>query len=188
VLVTVRDDDTGAVSRTKAVFITGVGVHKVGGRTSLQVVGTNHDDHVMIDLQGTGQVMVHADFLPEGVRTVPLKGLDLIQVVLCAGNDQVSISGSVKLPAVLDGGDGDDTLNGGQVGSVLIGGRGDDYLGGAGGRDLLIGSLGADRVVGNDSEDIVIGGGTAYDTGADDDKLGNDLSLLKLLAEWNSSA
>ncbi len=186
VLVTLRDDDTGQVSRLKAVFVTGVGVHEVGGLTSLQVVGSIRPDRVTINQQGNGQVRVHADFLREGMRTLPLAGLDIIQVVLLAGDDRAVIAGNVGLPAVLDGGDGDDFLNGSNAGSVLIGGRGNDVLLGGNRRDILIGGLGADRLVANGGDDILIGGFTAYDSGADDDKLANDLALLRLSAEWGS--
>jgi Ca2+-binding RTX toxin-like protein len=186
VLVTLRDDDTGAASRAKTVFVTGVGVHEVGGLTSLQVVGTVGPDRVTINRQGNGRVTVHADFLREGKRTLPLAGLDIIQVVLLAGGDHAGVAGNVGLPAVLDGGDGDDHLNGGNGGSVVIGGRGDDHLNGGNARDLLIGGPGADRLVANGGDDILMGGLTAYDSGPDDDKLANDLSLLRLLGEWNS--
>jgi uncharacterized repeat protein (TIGR01451 family) len=187
VLVTLRDDDTGAVSRTKTVFVTGVGVHEVGGLTSLQVVGTIGPDQVTINEQGNGLITVHADFLRAGQRTLPSAGLDIIQVVTLAGDDHVTVGGSVDLPAVIDGGDGDDHLNGDGVGGVVIGGRGNDELLGGNGRDILIGGVGADRLVGNGADDILVGGRTAYDSGADDDKLANDLALLKVLEEWNST-
>lgn len=187
VLVTLRDDDTGEVSRIKAVFVTGVGVHVVGGLTSLQVVGTIGPDQVTIQQAGHDRIRVHADFLDERKRTLPLAGLDIIQVVVLAGNDHVSVAGSVGLPAVLDGGDGDDFLNGSNADGIVIGGRGDDQLNGGNARDILIGGPGADRMVGNGGDDILIGGLTLYDSGADDDKLANDLNLLKLWEEWTSS-
>jgi Ca2+-binding RTX toxin-like protein len=186
VLLTLRDDDTGEVSRVKAVFVTGVGIHVVGGLTSLQVVGTIGPDQVTINQQGNGQVKVQADFLSEGKRTLPLAGLDIIQVVTLAGDDHVSVAGSVDLPAVLDGGDGDDHLNGSNAGGIIIGGRGNDFLQGGNARDIVIGGAGADRLVSNGGDDILIGGFTAYDSGADDDKLANDLALLRLLEEWSS--
>jgi Ca2+-binding RTX toxin-like protein len=55
------------------------------------------------------------------------------------------------------------------------------------GRDIVIGGLGGDRLGGNAGDDIIITGLTSYDSGADDDKLANDLKLLKLHEEWNSS-
>lgn len=186
VLVTLRDDDTGEVARVKAVFITGVGVHVVGGLTSLQVIGTIGPDQVMINEQGNGVIKVHADFLRDGQRTLPSAGLDIIQVVTLAGDDLVTVGGSVDLPAVIDGGDGNDHLNNDGVGGVVIGGGGNDELIGGSSRDILIGGVGTDRLVGNGADDILIGGRTAYDSGADDDKLANDLRLLKLLDEWKS--
>jgi hypothetical protein len=187
VLVTLRDDDTGEVTRVKTVFVTGVGVHVVGGRTSLQVVGTTGPDRVTINQQGNGGVQVHADFLAGGKRVLPRAGLDIIQVVVLAGDDHVSVAGSVDLPAVIDGGDGDDVLNGSNAGSIVIGGRGADHLNAGNARDTLIGGPGADRLVGNGGDDILVGGVTLYDSGADDDKLANDLILLQLRDEWDSA-
>lgn len=186
VQITLQDDDTGAVSSIKAVFVTGVGIHVVGGLTSLQVIGTNQADDVTINQQGNGFVTVHASFLAGGMRTLPLPGLDVIQVVTLGGADRVTVAGNIALPAVIDGGDGNDQLNASNSGSILIGGAGDDSLIGGNGRDILIGGRGSDRLVANGGDDVLIGGYTSYDSGADDDKLANDLKLLKLRAEWNS--
>src|SRR5262249_29302610 len=41
-----------------------------------------------------------------------------------SGNDDATVSGGIDLPAILDGGEGDDRLNGGNGGNILIGGRG----------------------------------------------------------------
>jgi Ca2+-binding RTX toxin-like protein len=117
-----------------------------------------------------------------------LAGLDLIQVAVLGGDDSVSISSAVTLPAVVDGGSGKDNLNSSNApGSILIGGAGTDSLTGGSGRDILIGGLGADRLIGNSADDILIAGRTSYDSGADDDKLTNDFKLLKLYTEWNST-
>jgi Ca2+-binding RTX toxin-like protein len=184
--VTVQDDDTGQASQTKAVFITGVGVHSLGGRLALEVIGSNGADTVSINQPTKSQFLVHASFLAQD-RLVPAAGIQLFEVALLAGNDSATVAGSITVPAVLDGGAGNDLLNGGGGGNVLIGGPGNDSLIGGSGRDMLIGGLGADQLVGNGGDDVLIGGYTAYDSGADDAKLANDLALLKLLDEWNSS-
>ena len=88
---------------------------------------------------------------------------------------------------MVDGGNGDDHLNGGGGGVVLIGGRGNDQLNGGGRRDILIGSAGSDDLGGGGDDDILIGGRTLYDSGADEDKLANDAALIRLLLEWSAS-
>lgn len=182
-----RDDDTGQDSATKTVFVTGVGIHEVFGKLVLEVIGSSRDDQVTVNQQGNGQITVHASFLPDNKRTLPLAGLDLVDIVLLGGNDHATISGNVGLPAVIDGGLGNDQLNAGNASSVVIGGGGADNLLGGSGNDILIGGLGGDRLNGNAGDDILVAGTTSYDSGADDDKLANDFALLKLLDEWTSN-
>jgi Ca2+-binding RTX toxin-like protein len=61
-------------------------------------------------------------------------------------------------PAVLDGGDGNDTLGGADFDDTLTGGAGDDNLNGGGGNDVLNGGDGADTLDGSAGRDTVNGG------------------------------
>jgi Ca2+-binding RTX toxin-like protein len=82
------------------------------------------------------------------------------------------------VPAVLFGGDGNDTLNasGSTASNILVGGPGNDTLQGGRGRDILIGGLGADVLRAGSDDQILIGGTTDFD---------NDLTALAALrAEW----
>jgi Ca2+-binding RTX toxin-like protein len=88
------------------------------------------------------------------------------------------VGGSVTNAAWLFGGDGNDTLNGGNGPNVLLGGAGNDKLLGGSGRDLMIGGHGADQFVGNGGDDLMIGGTTAFDD--------NELALTAIDAEWTS--
>lgn len=184
---TLRDDDTGSASASKTLFVTGVGVHQVGPYKSLQVVGTNGNDVVTIDTQGKTNFSVKAGFLAKKERIVPTAGITLIQVVLRNGNDTAKVYPSILVPAVIDGGAGDDKIDGDNASNVLIGGAGKDTLVGGTARNILIGGLGADALTGSGGDDILIGGTTSYDSGIDDNKLANDLALLKMLQEWNST-
>lgn len=188
VTITVMDDDLGMVTAKETVFITGVGIQEIDGKKILFVVGSDDDDQVSFHKQGKNSITVHADFLSDKghKRTLSAEGLDSITVFLCAGDDHATIAGNVDIPAIMDGGAGDDHLVGGGVGSVLIGGPGDDMLIGTIGRDILIGGDGRDRLVGQGGEDILIGGSTSFTSGDDDDLLANNAALLSILAEWNS--
>lgn len=82
------------------------------------------------------------------------------------------------MPALLFGGDGNDTIDAGgsSANNVLVGGAGVDALFGGSGRDLLIGGLGADTLRGGGGDDILIGGYIDYDA--------NVQALLAIIKEW----
>jgi|GEM_PF-1890571 len=181
ITVTLTDDDGAAVTSTTTAVVTGVGV--VGD--TLYVIGTDADDHVTINKAGS-VYRVHADFLTTGsFRDVPVAGISRIVVQACDGNDQVTISGGVSLPALIDGGEGDDRLNGGSGPNIIVGGGGDDQINGGNARDLLIGGRGSDRLVGNGNEDILTAGWTDHDAF---DSSTHSAALWQLMDEWNSSA
>jgi len=162
ITVTVTDQDGDSDSDTTRAIVSGAGVH--GG--ILQIMGTKADDHVTINPDDHGNLMVHATFFPTNHRVYPPETISGILIVLCQGNDKATIAGSITLPATVFGSDGDDRLNGGGGRNILVGGNGDDMLIGGQDNDLLIGGNGADRIVGNDGDDILVSGPTAYDTDA----------------------
>jgi len=178
VTLTLSDDDSSSDTATTTAYVSGVGV----SAGQLQIIGTSGDDLVTVNLANGDQVIrIHASFLPPnpGYIDVPLAAVSSILLVLLGGNDQATLAGNMTLPAVLDGGSGDDRLNAGGGGAVLLGGTGNDFLQGNTGNDILIGGLDADVLIRGPDEDILIGGTTIYD--------GNDSALLSLLAEWTSS-
>ena len=180
IIVTLTDDDGGSVTSTTTAVITGVGV--VGN--TLFVIGTDLDDHVTINQAGS-VYRVHANFLATGnFRDIPIAGISRIVVQACGGNDHVTISGGISLPALIDGGTGDDKLNGGNGTNIIIGGDGNDDIKGGNARDILIGGKGSDRLVGNGDEDILIAGWTNYDAFLPST---NHAPLWSLMAEWNRS-
>jgi Ca2+-binding RTX toxin-like protein len=103
----------------------------------------------------------------------PANGVAGLDVKVLDGNDNVLINGSK--PAVVDGGDGLDTLTGGEGGDSLDGGKHSDTLNGAAGDDTLAdtgvssspdtlyGGAGDDTLAGGAWPDTLDGG-----TGADD--------------------
>jgi uncharacterized delta-60 repeat protein len=81
-----------------------------------------------------------------------------------SGNDV--ITGLLNLASQLEGGLGDDTLNGGNQGDTLIGGDGKDTLNGGFGGDNMTGGKGNDIYVVDNLEDSVVEGSGA-DSGVD---------------------
>jgi hypothetical protein len=175
ITVTLLDDDTGGASAIAPATITGAGV--LNG--ILQIVGTNLADHVTVNkLDGTA-FRVHASFFPGGIdRDFGLTGVQYILGVFCDGDDSASVSGSIEIMAMLEGGYGNDNLDGGSAADVLNGGAGDDKIIGGQGRDILIGGTGADRINGNAHDDLLIAGITTWES--------NRGAILSILAEWTS--
>jgi arylsulfatase A-like enzyme len=101
--------------------------------TKLHVVGSNGDDDIYLDSISTpGKVIIRFN----GVAAGTLTWSGLVQIDGLDGNDQLTVRGA--LPALLNGGVGDD---------VLRGGTGDDVLRGDAGNNQLIGGAGNDRYV-----------------------------------------
>lgn len=191
---TLRDDDTGTATAVETVFVTGAGIVIVGDKRVLFVVGTNDDDVVSVR-QHQSQITVTANFLsePSRSRTFSAQNVDEIRIFACGGDDRATLAGRISLPALIDGGPGDDKLvasgNQGLAGTVLMGGGGDDVLTGDNGGNILIGGTGEDTLVGLLGDDILHGGYTIYDHNvADDDIVARETALLSILAEWNSSS
>jgi uncharacterized delta-60 repeat protein len=150
---------------------------------NLVVGGTTGDDTIVInpadaggDLNVTINGVLQGTYHPTGQ----------IIVYAQAGNDTVDLQ-SVKnrgqriyvaVPALLFGGDGDDTLDvsGSRANNILVGGAGNDVLRGGLGSDLLIGGTGADTLYAGSGGDILIGGSTIYDD--------NPTALTAILADW----
>ena len=122
-------------------------------KTALKIVGTEEADNIQIVAQGnSGTVKV----LINGKLSGEFQPTGHIIVYGLGGNDRIHVSGSVSQPLVLVGGDGDDTLQGGDGPAILLGGNGNDTLSGGKGRSILVGGDGSDRIAGGSDDDIVI--------------------------------
>jgi RTX calcium-binding nonapeptide repeat (4 copies) len=110
----------------------------------LQINGTNDPNHIVIRASGA----------PDFVR-VKWNGRQLgrfgpiTQIVVNGGpDDDVLVVGSdVHLPAMIDGGTGDDCVQGGSGADVLVGGAGDDVLIAGAGRPALDAGVGNDHII-----------------------------------------
>ena len=122
------------------------------GDMLLAVGGTEGDDSIVINPAGGFKVRVGGESIGR------FSGADRIAVYGMDGDDNIQIAGSIKVPAWLDGGAGDDRLKGGKANDMLQGGEGNDNLNGGQGLDIMIGGEGADRLNGGPGNDILLGG------------------------------
>lgn len=74
------------------------------------------------------------------------------------GNDTVTLTANVPVPAEVNGGSDNDTVTGGSATDDLRGDDGRDVLNGGGGNDDLFGGGGNDRLIGNAGNDRLWGG------------------------------
>lgn len=74
------------------------------------------------------------------------------------GNDDLQVAGGLGLPAALYGGDGNDTLKGGNAPNVLVGGADNDAITGGTDRDVIVGGAGADTLNGGPGDDLPLPG------------------------------
>ena len=105
-------------------------------KTALFVVGTALDDKIVVK-KVAGGVRV----LQGGISQGNFSPTGSILVFGAAGNDKITVDTRVTKGALLDGGDGNDTLLGGNGHDILIGGDGGDVLKGRGRRNIFIGGI-----------------------------------------------
>lgn len=142
-------------------------------KTALVVGGTTGDDTIRFRTinDGTG-ILVRLNGQLLGTYTPTGHLIAFGQ----AGDDDIMVSSSITLPAILHGGAGDDLLKGGGGNDILIGSSGQDTLIASKGRNLLIGGEDSDLLSDSVGEDIMISGSTSYDE--------NDAALVAILGEW----
>src|SRR4051794_26855951 len=111
----------------------------------LTVTGTDNPDKINVSKDGTNLVIRMNGATPQ---TTPAAGVTKIVINGGGKNDDLSIAGDplhgVSLPAVLNGGDGNDVLHGGKGNDVLNGGGGNDVMFGGPGADVFNGGAGID--------------------------------------------
>lgn len=77
---------------------------------------------------------------------------------LGAGDDVVDVPGTAADPATIEGGAGNDRINGSTAGDRILGGDGNDVINGLKGPDVIFAGAGNDRAAGNRGDDHVDGG------------------------------
>ncbi|HWP39320.1 MAG TPA: calcium-binding protein [Tepidisphaeraceae bacterium] len=124
----------------------------------LHITGTADHDRLSIHA-GRGQLIVN-----QGGGHLSRFRLSLVRhiaIEMLGGNDIVRLSDAVRVPATIDGGEGNDVLRGGAGADALSGGGGNDRLGGATGNDTCAGDAGNDAfpaAAAFDGNDRFVGG------------------------------
>ncbi|MDB5299554.1 MAG: type secretion target repeat protein, partial [Phycisphaerales bacterium] len=135
------------------------------GQLMLVVAGGDAAD-VIIVAKGTGNgtFVVTINGVSQGQFTAPTgSAISRLVVYGNGGDDTITIDAKLKdVPALLYGGDGNDTLNAGTGNTLLDGGDGNDKLNGGAGNDLLIGGAGIDTLSGGSGDDVLVAGSWAY--------------------------
>lgn len=169
-------DDKGRVASTAATLQVGVVALQPDfanpAKTQLVVGGTPRNDVIWF-APGRASGSVEVFFNGSSLGTFKPTG-HLIAYGL-GGNDQIGVDPRLKLPAILFGDRGNDSLSGGSGNDILVGGPGRDDLKGNEGRDLLIGGKKDDGPKGN-KEDLIVQGAKLKDAAL--------AALDELLATW----
>jgi uncharacterized delta-60 repeat protein len=182
VKVWATDKDGASSTQPGTLTVTVTAAALQGG--DLIVGGTPGNDAIVLapaDQSGTIKVTVNGATVGTYVPT------GQIVIYAQAGDDNVQLQSTkfgkttvtIKVPAIVFGGDGNDTINasGSSADNILMGGAGADTLTGGSGRDILIGGQGADVLHGGGDDDIVIAGTTDFDS--------NLTALVAIRSEWS---
>ncbi len=172
--VSVTAKDRTGLSSTAATRVVTVGAILQQGNT-LVIGGTTGNDSIdVFNLVGTRAVI-------NGTWYGPFSGITNIQVFAQAGNDCIDIDSNITVPVLVDGGAGDDKIEGGSGNDTLLGGLGRDCIEGGKGNDFIDGGADNDTIEGEEGNDIILGG-SGNDTLYGDS--GRDLLIGGLGADW----
>ena len=186
ITVTATDKD-GGVSPVATHDVDVVPVALVNG--DLQATGTPGADVIIFyPVQEGIQVRYNNVFYPIGGGGYSVTGNIVANGE--GGSDRIVIANRVLVPAVMDGGPGndylaggvaDDTMYGGDGSDIILLGEGDNFADGGGDNDRIEGRTGVDVFFGGDGNDRLngVGGDDILDGGSGNDVLfgglGNDL-------------
>jgi VCBS repeat-containing protein len=149
------DANAQSVTASTTVRILGQGVTQVEGVVYV-VSGSTANDIVNISRVGSN-IRVVASFNNYSQLNFAESTVNQIHVRTRGGNDIVN-STNITKPMTIDGGAGNDILNGGSARNIIIGDAGNDILNSGSGDDVLLGGAGNDTLNGAGGNDVVSGG------------------------------
>ncbi len=143
----------------------------------LLVGGTGGNDEIEVDRYGNQPNAVEIEF--NDIELGPFVVVNGISIFGQAGNDEIEVSSKITQSLYVDGGAGDDDIEGGSGNDILLGQDGDDSISGGAGRDIIIGGKGNDKINGGTDDDLLVAGYLG---------LANPSALLQQVqSEWISS-
>lgn len=126
---------------------------------TLTITGSSGPDAIEVQLRAkdNGKLKVEVGTMERKYTAASVKR---IVVNALGGNDSVEIGKDdepVRIQSVINGGSGNDNLDGGASGDTINGGDGNDNIDGEGGNDKLYGGNGADTLQGGSGKDQLFG-------------------------------
>jgi Ca2+-binding RTX toxin-like protein len=106
----------------------------------LAIVGSTKADSIFLNAAGNTLSLVFNG----NASNFTLAQVKKISISAAGGNDTVTLTDEVSIPAIIHGGSGNDSLRGGAGPDSLLGEAGNDTLDGAGGADVIFGGDGID--------------------------------------------
>ncbi len=189
IMVTATDHAGNVAAATEALPVRAVALEADPldpGKTALVVGGTAGADTIVVLPSSSDGTQVQV--VLNGVSQGTFAPTGHLMIFGQAGNDRITLPAgtgvlegvSVAVPALIDAGAGNDTIDasGSGAANVLLGGPGNDSVTGGSGNDVLIGGVGRDVLHGGDGDDVLIADSTTLD--------GNVQALLRVLAEWSN--
>jgi len=110
-----------------------------------------------LTLEVGGDTCTHPGNAPDELEC-KAPAIAAFEISTFGGDDRVTLSGDVPVPATIRGGPGNDRLLGGAGADKIAGGTGEDFLSGGKGDDWLFGGPGSDRLLGGPGADQLHGG------------------------------
>ncbi|WP_261340975.1 hypothetical protein [Rhodopirellula sp. MGV] len=169
-------------------------LHGGANEDIVEIYGTEEADELTLeslaDTPGTFHVFSDLANFQFRLPTNALeRDIEKVRVSGLGGDDLLSVIGELNVETVIvDGGEGNDTINGSDGHDLLYGGGGADTLFGNGGNDEIHGGDAADRIFGGEGQDAIYGdsgadyidGGAGYDVihgGDGDDEIHAGIGL-----------
>jgi hypothetical protein len=118
----------------------------------LSIRGTTGQDTISV---GTIKEAIIVNYNGDIIAAFSRLQISSIEIFGLRGTDILSVRDSIRVPALIDGGEGNDSLTGGRGNDLLIGGPGADTIRGGRGNDILVGDDRDDDVLGGDDDDIL---------------------------------
>jgi Ca2+-binding RTX toxin-like protein len=154
-------DASGSASKSAPVHVVATEVQADPldpSKTILVAGGTAGGDTIAVTQPPGGTALVVQVNGSSATYQPPAAGFARVVVFGQAGDDSITVGGTVTAPALLDGGAGNDSLKGGGGDDTLTGGAGNDSLVAVAGNDSLCGGEGNDTLLGGSGADTLCGG------------------------------